>query len=67
MKSLIVGDDYGAIFGLDAGKGQHMYYRGGETWEAVDGARNMVRESKSTTDNAIKYINRPSVVMGVPK
>ena len=62
-KELVVGKNYGEIFGISKDKGQ-MIYNGGISWTAVQGDRQMVKESESTTKSALEYINRPSYKVG---
>lgn len=64
-KELVVGKDYGSIFGLDADKGQKMVYNGGISWTAIQGDRRMTKDSQETTNNALAYINRPSHGTGI--
>ena len=63
-KQLEIDKNYAAIFGLDPDKGQKMIFLGGIRWEAGEGERTQQVESQKTTDNAIDYINRPSIHMG---
>ena len=60
-KQLEINKDYAAIFGLDPDKGQQMIYLGGILWEAREGERTMQAESQQTTDDALAYINQPSI------
>jgi len=62
-RELIVGKNYGGIFGLPEDK--KMIYNGGISWTAVDGEREMMVDSQKTTDNALKYINQPSYGTGI--
>lgn len=62
-KELKVGKNYGEIFGVDPQKGQ-MIYNGGISWTAKQGDKEMTKDSQSTTDNALAYINQPTVKMG---
>ena len=56
--SLIVGKDYGDVFGLKAEKGQYLIFMGGETWKAMSpGKEDMVKESKGTTEQVITYLS----------
>lgn len=64
-KDLVIGKDYGSIFGLDADKGQKMVYNGGISWTAIQGGQQMTKDSQQTTDNALEYINRPSYGTGI--
>ena len=65
MKDLTIGKDYACIMGLDPdGKGQHMIYMGGNKWLAQQPGSEREIESEKTTQNAIEYINRPSVSVG---
>jgi len=63
-KTLTIGHDYGGVFGLDKDKGQHMIYRGGNTWTAKKPGAERTSESEKTTRNALEYINRPPVHIG---
>jgi len=63
-KELEIGKDYGSIFGLDSKKGQQMIYNGGISWTAKQGDKEMTKDSQSTTDNALTYINQPTIKMG---
>lgn len=62
-KELVIGKNYGEIFGLDPQKGQ-MIYEGGIKWTAVQGERKMTKECQKTTDKVIAYINQPSYRVG---
>lgn len=62
---LVVGKDYGDIFGLDARKGHKMIYNGGISWTAIKGDQQMAKDSQQTTDNALEYINRPTYKVGI--
>ena len=64
MQALEVGKDYGSIFGLDAGKGCHLYYIGGTMWRAERPGLTVERDNAGATAKAIRYINQPSVQMG---
>jgi hypothetical protein len=64
MKQLVVGKDYGCIFGLSENSGKKIIYNGGISWTAIDGERTMTKDSQKTTDNALEYINRPSYHVG---
>lgn len=64
MKDLVIGKDYGAIFGLDAKNGNKMIYNGGINWTAIKGEKTMTMDSKGTTDNAVEYVSKPSTMMG---
>lgn len=62
---LTVGKDYASIFGLDPdGKGQHMIYKGGNKWLAQQPGSEREIVSDKTTQNALAYINQPSVNTG---
>lgn len=63
-KQLEMNKDYAVIFGLNADNGQHMIYLGGIKWEMRDGDRIQQVESQKITDNALNYVNRPSISMG---
>jgi hypothetical protein len=63
-KQLEIGKDYGCIFGLSSDKGQYMIYGGGINWMAKNGDKTQTVDSQQTTDNAVAYINRPSIHMG---
>lgn len=64
-RDLVIGTDYGFVFGLDAkAKDQHMIYGGGNTWTAKEGMREKIMDSPGTTAKALEYINRPAVHMG---
>lgn len=63
LKSLEVGKNYGDIFGLPEEK--KMIYAGGNTWKAVWGDKEMIKESPETTQKALEYINRPSYGTGI--
>ena len=63
--SLIIGKDYGDVFGLKGEKGQHLIYMGGETWKAMSpGKDDMVKESKGTTEQVITYLSSPHYRVG---
>jgi len=64
MKTLEIGKNYGACFGLDADKGEKMIYLGGNKWRGENGGKSLEIESEKTTKSALEYINRPSVTMG---
>lgn len=55
-KDLVIGKDYGPIFGLDAKKGQNMIYNGGISWTAINGDIKMTDESEETTDEVINHL-----------
>jgi hypothetical protein len=62
-KTLIVGRDYGPIFGIFKGT---MVYNGGISWTATQvGRESMTRDSQKTTDNAIAYINQDTYSVGI--
>lgn len=61
---LEIGKNYGEIFGLEKSNGT-IVYNGGINWTATQGDRIMTMDSQAQTDAAIKYINQPSVQMGV--
>ena len=63
-KELTVGTDYASIFGLDPTKKQHLIYQGGNKWLMKDGERVRETDSEKTTQNALAYINQPTVNMG---
>lgn len=63
-KKLEIGKDYGSIFGLKKEEGQKMIYNGGISWTAIQGEQQMTKDSQATTDNALNYINSPSIKMG---
>lgn len=62
-KQLTIGQDYGSIFGLPSGN--KMIFMGGNKWraESADG-RVHEADSAKTTENALEYVNRPSVSVG---
>ena len=62
-KELVIGKNYGEVFGLASDKGQ-MIYEGGIKWMAVQGERKMSKECQKTTDKVVEYINRPSYKVG---
>jgi len=64
QKQLIIGDDYGTIFGLDPKKGQHIVYLGGVRFRLAQGVREAERESQDTYEKILEYINQPSIHMG---
>jgi hypothetical protein len=62
---LIVGHDYGSIFGIPEGAGT-MTYLGGDKWHAVKSSGEAHKaDSVGTTDKAIEYVNRPSYGTGL--
>ena len=67
MKTLVVGENYSTIFGLNA-EGQKMIYNGGISWTAcqiVNGeSKSMTMDSQKTTDSALDYINKQPINMG---
>lgn len=65
IKQLVVGHDYGSIFGLDKDKGQHMIYNGDISWTAKNGDSERTLNAGTQTKRAIDYINKPSIMMGV--
>jgi hypothetical protein len=64
MTKLIIGKDYYQIFGSNEPGKKQMIYNGGISWTAKDGDKEMTMDSQKQTDNALEYINRPSVTMG---
>ena len=63
-KGLVVGKNYGGIFGLDENKGK-MVYNGGISWTAIQGDRQMTEDCQETTTEALEYVNRPSHGTGI--
>lgn len=61
MKSLIIGKNYGGVFGLDSNKGKKMIYNGGDNWIGINGDKTQSLVSPQTTQKVLEYINRPSV------
>lgn len=68
-KELEIGGNYASIIsGLDAKK-DRMIYLGGIKFEAYSAKQNktLTLDSQATYDNLVKYVNKPSVMMGQPK
>jgi hypothetical protein len=71
MKTLVIGENYGAAFGIDAdGRdgmpiGQ-MIYNGGNSWTAKSPKGERTLDSEATTIKVLAYYGN-SVMMGVPK
>jgi hypothetical protein len=63
-RQLEVGKNYGEIFGLDPAQQKFMIFNGGVNWTAKNGDKTQTVDSQQTTDNAVAYINRPSIHMG---
>jgi hypothetical protein len=63
-KQLIVGTDYGSVFGFTANSGKQMIYLGADLWQAVKDDKTMQSVSPATTAKVLEYINRPTVSMG---
>jgi hypothetical protein len=56
MDKLVIGKDYGPIFGLNAGTGQKMVYNGGINWTAINGDLQQTDDSREATDEAINHL-----------
>ncbi len=63
MNTLEIGKDYATIFGVE--EQGSMIFNGGISWilTKLDGS-SMEMDSEEMTEDAIKYINRPTVKMG---
>ena len=61
---LIIGKNYGDIFGIKDGAGSAIY-NGGISWTVTGDKGSKTLDSQITTDNANKYINQPTYKIGV--
>lgn len=55
-KDLVIGKDYGLIFGLDSSKDQHMIYNGGNSWTAINGELQQTGDSPETTTEIVNRL-----------
>jgi hypothetical protein len=56
MTKLVVGKDYGIIFGLDANHNQHMIYNGNDSWTAINGELQQTDNSPETTTEIVNHL-----------
>jgi len=56
MDKLIIGKDYGFVYGLDKNKGQKIIYNGGVSWTAINGNLKETIECQETTSKMIEEL-----------
>jgi hypothetical protein len=56
-KELIIGKDYGPIFGLNPLQGQHMIYNGGISWTAKNGDLQFTDDAQETNEEALNHLS----------
>jgi hypothetical protein len=63
-KTLEIGANYGQIFGIQPERGS-IVYMGGISFKLTNSkGQERIEESQKTYDNAMAYINQPSIHMG---